>query len=246
MKKRCVFNDKLCFNINSELENYRVESIFNKEPETIAWIESWKGEEGTFYDIGANIGIYSLFAAYTATKINVYSFEAVSSNFIALRQNAALNNFKNIFPFNVALSSKNSLEELFLSDLRVANSGAQLHDPINEKKESFKQVGVEKVLSFSIDQLIKEFKFPVPNYVKLDVDGHESFILLGMKNTLKNVQLKSLLVEFNNRDEFEFWNKQFNENGLTINNAFDEVSNHSSIRRSEKGSPAKNYVFSRK
>ena len=86
----------------------------------------------------------------------------------------------------------------------------------------------------------------MPNYIKLDVDGHESFILLGMKNTLKNVQLKSILVEFNNQDEFKFWNKQFNENGLAINNAFDEVPNHSSIRRTQKGSPAKNYIFSRK
>jgi FkbM family methyltransferase len=245
MGKKCLFNDKLCFNTNSDLERYRIESIFDKEPETIAWIESWKNQKGTFYDIGSNIGIYSLYTAYIAPEMQVYSFEAVSNNFIALRQNLTINDFQNIFPFNIALSSKNSLSELFLSDLSIGNSGAQLDEPVNEKKEYFKPISIEKVLSFSIDQLISDFKFPVPNYVKLDVDGHESNILMGMESTIKNVQLKSILVEFNNSDEFELWINKFSDYGLELNRSFDKVINHSSIRRTLKGSPARNYIFSR-
>ena len=55
MKKRCVFNDSLYFSINSDLEEYRINSIFEKEPETIAWIDSICNSDSVFYDIGANI-----------------------------------------------------------------------------------------------------------------------------------------------------------------------------------------------
>jgi FkbM family methyltransferase len=246
METKCVFGDKLCFKTDSDLERYRVESIFDKEPETIAWIESWKDQEAIFFDVGANIGIYSLYAAHVAPLTKVYSFEAVFSNFSALKQNIEVNDFSNVFPFNIALSSKYSLTDLFLSDLRVGNSGAQIDKPVNEKNEVYEPKNVEKVLSFPIDQLISTFNFPVPNFLKLDVDGNEPHILKGMDNTLRDVRLKSLLIEFNNQDEFDFWNQKFSDCGLTIDHSFDDVPNHSSIRRIQKGTVARNYIFSRK
>jgi FkbM family methyltransferase len=246
MKKKCLFDSELCFEMGSSLEEYRVESIFDKEPETIAWIDDISIAGGTFYDIGANIGIYSMYACYKNSELHVYSFEPVTNNFIALQKNIALNKFSNISAFNVAISNSNKITNLFLSDIREGNSGAQIDSPINENGELFGPLKIEKVLSFSMDFLIENLNLPVPNFLKIDVDGHETDILKGMEKTLSNVKLKEILVEFNNLFDFEEWQLKLENNGLFLNTKYDFLPNHSGIRRATKGSLTRNYLFKRK
>jgi FkbM family methyltransferase len=249
MNKICVFGDELCFNSDTELEKYRVESIFEKEPETIAWINDWasasEDNAAVFFDIGANIGIYSLYAAYKAKNAEVFAFEPVSNNYVALQSNLWLNSMGNVIPLNIALSKNGKLTTLYLSDLRVGNSGAQIDSPVNEKGEEYKPQRIEKVLSVAVDQLVSSFAFPVPNYVKIDVDGHETDILNGMHSVLRNEKLKSVLIEFNNVDEFNYWEKAFLDSGLIVDHSYDDVPNHSGIRRQKNGALARNYIFTR-
>jgi len=246
MKKRCVFNDSLCFSINSDLEEYRINSIFQKEPETIAWIDSICNSDSVFYDIGANIGIYTLYMNYKNPMMQMFCFEPVQNNFNSLQNNIILNNAKNVHPFNIALSNNNMITNLFISDTRNGNSGAQIEAPINEKGESFEVKKIEKILSFQLDYLVNNLNFPQPNFIKIDVDGHENEILNGMKVTLENEQLKSLLIEFNDDNQFQKWQSVFNKIGLFIDEKFDNLPNNSSLRRSQKGSTTRNYIFHRK
>ena len=246
MKKRCVFNDSLCFSINSDLEEYRINSIFEKEPETIAWIDSICNSDSVFYDIGANIGIYTLYMNYKNPMMQMFCFEPVQNNFNSLQNNIILNNAKNVHPFNIALSNNNMITNLFISDTRNGNSGAQIKAPINEKGENFEAKKIEKILSFQLDYLVNNLNFPQPNFIKIDVDGHENEILNGMKVTLENEQLKSLLIEFNDDNQFQKWQSVFNKIGLFIDQKFDNLPNNSSLRRSQKGSTTRNYIFHRK
>lgn len=245
--KICMFDNALCFNAENDLEKYRVESLFEKEPETIAWIDRWRVSigGGVFFDIGANIGIYSLYAAYRHRDFQIYSFEPVSNNYIALQQNVWLNLWDNVHPFNIALADENKITELYLSDNRVGNSGAQISAAVNEKREAYVPVRIEKVLSFSLDRLITEFGLPVPNFVKIDVDGHETDILNGMTQLLSEPAFTSLLVEFNSDSEFAYWRSRLANKGLVVDASFDELPNHSRLRRVSKGTPARNYIFSR-
>jgi FkbM family methyltransferase len=246
MKIKCVFNDSLCFNINSDLEEYRISSIFEKEPETIAWIDSICNSNSVFYDIGANIGIYTLYMNYKNPMMQMFCFEPVQNNFSSLQNNIILNGAKNVHPFNIALSNNNMITNLFISDTRNGNSGAQIEAPINEKGESFEAKKIEKILSFSLDYLVNNLNFPQPNFIKIDVDGHENEILDGMKVALGNEQLKSLLIEFNADNQFQKWQSVFNKIGLFIDEKFDNLPNNSSLRRSQKGSTTRNYIFHRK
>lgn len=246
MSKICVFGDELCFDVEGDLEKYRVESIFDKEPETIAWIDGWQDDgSGAFYDIGANIGIYSLYAAYKHKDINTFSFEPESSNYVALLRNILSNNTNSISPFNLALSSKKALTDLYLSDVRVGNSGAQIDAPINDKGDTFSALRVEKVISIALDQLVAEFNLPTPTYIKIDVDGHEPDILNGMSKILASKELKSILVEFNSHAEFEYWEDRFSHKGLIKDSTYDNLPNHSDIRRQKNNAPARNYIFKR-
>ena len=246
MKKKCVFNDSLCFGINSDLEEYRVNSLFEKEPETIAWIDSICNSDSVFYDIGANIGIYTLYMNYKNPLMQMFCFEPVQNNFNSLQNNIILNRALNVHPFNIALSNNNMITNLFISDTRNGNSGAQIEAPINEKGDTFEAKKIENILSFSLDYLVNNLNFPQPNFIKIDVDGHENEILDGMRVTLENEQLKSLLIEFNDDTQFQKWQSIFSKLGLFIDEKFDNLPNNSSLRRSLKGSTTRNYIFQRK
>ena len=248
MSTICVLETGLCFDVNSDLERYRVESLLEKEPETIAWIDSWsRQQEGAvFFDVGANIGIYSLYAAFVGKDSKIFAFEPVSNNYVALLNNVRLNSMANVHPFNLALASASRLTSLYLSDLRVGNSGAQIDAPIDEKGTTYVPKRIETVLSTSMDALVSDFGMPTPNFVKIDVDGREPEILLGMSNTLRSSALRSILIEFNSADQFSFWERQLSDCGLFIDHSYDSLPNHSGIRRQSKGTLARNYIFGRR
>ena len=239
----------LKFNTNTPLELYRVKKLFEKEPETIAWIDSWteaqKSIDSVFFDIGANIGIFSLYAAHKSKYTKVFSFEPVSDNYVALIANIKINAMDNVRAFNAALSNKNKLSDLYINDLRVGNSGAQIDEAVNEKQEFFQPSRVESVLCFSLDNLISGFQVPFPNFIKIDVDGHETDILSGMIKTLSDKRLISILVEFNNNQELNVWKERLQELGLKLDDRFDNVDGHSRFRRMKNNSTAINSIFSR-
>ncbi len=61
--------------VSSELEQYRAETYSTKEPETLDWLEQNLKAKDTFFDVGANIGLYSLYAAKINPKCGIYAFE---------------------------------------------------------------------------------------------------------------------------------------------------------------------------
>jgi len=233
------------FSVHSELEAYRVKSIMEKEPETIEWIKSWNSKSKVFYDVGANIGVYGIFAAHLHKNLEVFCFEPEHSNYSSLLQNIILNGFENITPLNIALTDRKLLATLYLSDLRVGNSGAQVEKPVNELGHEFLPLKKERVLAFSMDEFVDEFNLPLPNFIKVDVDGQETKIINGMKNILSNENLESILIEFNNENEIEEFQPYLNSIGFIRDSRFDNLENHSSLRRVKSGSAARNYIFTR-
>ena len=86
---------------NNELTLFRSLSFSNKEPETLKWINRFE-KNSTFFDIGANVGLYSIYAA-KLTGANVYAFEPSVLNLEILYKNIDLNNL-NLFQFQSYLS----------------------------------------------------------------------------------------------------------------------------------------------
>jgi len=245
-KKINPFNDALCFSVSNNLEKYRVESILEKEPETIAWINNFDDiSKPTFFDIGANISVYSLYAGYRHPAFEIFPFEPVSNNFTALKNNILINKQTRIYPLQLALSNNKKITNIYLQDKRVGNSGAQIGRAVDHKGENYVALRVEKVLSIPVDILISEYGLPLPRYIKIDVDGHETDILMGMMRTLAQPALKSLLVEFNNDKEFNLYQKRLLALGFYIDKRFDDLPNHSRHRRASSGTTARNYIFTR-
>src|SRR5690606_7838052 len=92
----------------SRLARERAKHFLIKEPETRRWIDEFQADD-IFWDIGANIGVFSLYAALTP-GVRVFSFEPLFSNFYTLVKNLELNRFNQVAPFCIGFSSESKID----------------------------------------------------------------------------------------------------------------------------------------
>ena len=172
---------------------WRVKYTPTLENETNAWIANFNADD-IFYDIGSNIGVYSLMTSQ-AIGCNTYSFEADPLNYSLQHENIHLNNLQdkiNLFP--IALSEKNSIREIYYKSISPGDALHSIDKPSKLiSKNNLKKVKTSKIASFSLDFLVRELNLPLPQHIKLDVDGAELLILEGAIETLKSI--KSLMIE---------------------------------------------------
>lgn len=190
-----IDNNKLLLYCPNSLSLWRAKTLLSKEPDTIEWINSFN-EDDVLYDIGANVGLYSTYAA--CKGIQVFAFEPESQNYALLNRNIHLNNLeKKAVAFNIALSSENKIDCLCLNEFLPGASMHNLGENLDYNKNKFTSVFKQGILALTLDRLISEFDVTVPHHIKIDVDGLERSIVDGGAQTLKNPKVKSLLIELN-------------------------------------------------
>lgn len=182
----------------------RAESVLSKETDMIQWIDGF--EDGTvFWDIGANVGVFSLYAALRR-QVSVVSFEPLAANFHVLSRNIQLNRLcDRVTAYCVALSQRTQLGVLNVASSSMGASLSQFGEPgeCSRYWDSGSASADQGMVGFSIDDFIARFNPPFPNYIKMDVDGLELPILEGARVTLCDPRIKSLNVELNLNDKGE-------------------------------------------
>ncbi len=167
----------------------RAKKILTKEPGTTNWVLSFD-EGANFWDIGANIGTYTLLAA-TRRKAKVLAFEPLPTTFHDLVSNLAGNDLTNqVEALCMAFSDNTKIESLKIVNMESGYSGNTLIGsdvPADTNKID--------VLCMTIDDFSNLFGVEVPDYVKIDVDGGELDILQGGRRVLSDAKVKSVLVE---------------------------------------------------
>lgn len=172
-------------------EEWRANSC-EKEPGTVKWLEENIRPDDTVYDLGANVGPYSLIAAYLleGSKGLVYAVEPSATNFAALFVNTVMNSKTHlVWPLQVALANCDRLLHLSHSDMMT---GAASHLISNDPTDQSHPVPV-----WTLDTLRSFYKLRRPNLIKLDVDGAELDVLQGARRSLWDSELRSVLVEVN-------------------------------------------------
>ena len=144
------------------------------------------------FDVGANVGMYSIWAGNRGVK--VYAFEPEASNYEILCRNIALNNL-DVDAYCLAISDKLAVSRLHLSSREVGRSCHSFGESVGPNLQPRKSIP-QGSIGISIDGLV-ELGLPCPNHIKVDVDGIEHIVLKGAKKTLKRPELKTLQVEFN-------------------------------------------------
>jgi FkbM family methyltransferase len=167
-----------------------------KEPETIKWLESNVNDTEVLFDIGANVGAYSLYAA-GVLGAKVYSFEPSPSTFHLLLENVQLNKLtERIVPFNMPLSSTTDLKVFKYSTLEA---GSASHSGLENAMGATNEVS-QPVMTVTLDDLVQKYNVPAPNHMKIDVDGHELSILQGGSAVLQSKELKTIQIELSKQD----------------------------------------------
>ncbi len=162
------------------------------EPETIAWIDEHLQNGETLWDIGANIGLYTLYAALDP-GVKVLAFEPGAASFANLVRNVELNRMgSRVSAYCIALSDHSGLDALHMANTESGHSMhafGQLDTVIGTLQPKFSQA----VIGYSVDDFRRQFDLPAPDHIKLDVDSIEAKILKGARGTLS--QVKTVLVE---------------------------------------------------
>ena len=180
---------------------WRVETLFTKEPDTIEWIASFSPDD-VLVDIGANVGMYTIWAAKTRS-VRVFAFEPEAQNYALLNRNVHANGLDGLVrAYCLALSDASGFDALYLSDLGVGGSchsyGASLDFNNQPRAAPFAQGSV----AVTLDEMVERGAVPVPQHVKLDVDGLEHKVIAGARQTLENAAVRTVLIEINtNLDE---------------------------------------------
>lgn len=165
------------------------------EPELLNYIDSMP-EGSVFYDIGASNGIFATYAA--ATGKQVFCFEPEVANFGLLNHNSYLNRLtckSNMINFNVALSDRTELGNLYIKKFEAGGHLKILDAPVQRGSAKFEPEFVQSVLKYRLEDFIELTGIPLPNYIKIDVDGCELQVVNGMKNLLQNKTLRSIFIE---------------------------------------------------
>jgi len=192
-------NQKMIFTAPNHLSLYRCETFATKEPDTLSWIEQMK-EGSIFWDIGANVGLYSIYASKYNKSI-VYSFEPSVFNLEILARNININHLQDLITIvPLPLTNRMGIQKFKMSNITWGGA-------LSTFGENFDQWGNDLDVStfeysfpgISMDDVKTVLNIESPSYIKIDVDGIEHLILEGGIEILKSV--KSILLEVN--DNFE-------------------------------------------
>lgn len=181
----------------SKIERRRRMTACAMEPWTVAWLEREVVPGDVVYDIGANVGVFSLIAAHLLTQRGrVVAFEPGYANYARLCENLLLNGEGAlILPVPLPLSDESCIGSFRYRSLEPGQSRHRL-------ELSPPELGIEggeglrhDVIIARLDGLIETFDLPAPTLVKIDVDGAELHVLRGAEATFRSPALRSALIE---------------------------------------------------
>jgi FkbM family methyltransferase len=190
-------NIKLEFTVPNSLNNFRVETFSTKEPETLQWIDDIP-QMSVIWDIGANIGLYSCYAA-KSKNCKVYAFEPSVFNLELLSRNIYLNKLiDKVVIIPIPLSDKLSESKMKFTTTSWGGALSTFGKDFGWDGRNINEIFEFRTIGINIDEIVNKLNIEKPDYIKMDVDGIEHFILQGGLDILKNV--KSILIEIN--DDF--------------------------------------------
>ena len=179
VKKRFYFKNAIWFDL--DIEDWIQENLFflgEYEAPELNLLQRFLKKGDVFIDIGANIGLYTLYASKIVGKDgNVFSFEPFTESFNLLKHNVSLNHHTNIVLEKLAIS-KTQEEVIIHYNVKEANKG-MASSYIKDFTYS------ETVNATSLDLYLKNHSVNKVDFIKIDIEGGEYPALLGMQETLK-------------------------------------------------------------
>lgn len=177
---------------------WRAETLLTKEPETIEWIDSMEDGD-VLFDIGANVGVYTLYAAINR-KVKVRAFEPLAANYFLINRNIEENNLSdNATAYCLALNDKDMISSMHIQNTGFGSAVQSFDDPVDHNGNRIEAKFLQGMMGMSLDSFIAKFSPDFPTHIKIDVDGIEDKIIKGAPKTLADPRLKSVSIELDEK-----------------------------------------------
>lgn len=198
------------FRADSENHGERLRWHIDSEREIIKQFNDVINPDDTVYDIGAHIGLYSGMAAALVDHGSVHAFEPVPGNAEIVKRNIQLNGGNGVV-HTVALSDSNSTVSMKVPE----NTGGATLGEANGKEISVPQKRG--------DDYIRENDIPLPNVVKIDVEGAELRVISGMKEILQSTDCRCIIIEIHPEAPHRSSLKDFGDSEHEVINTLQEI-----------------------
>ena len=183
----------------SNYSKWMIDHFLQKEKLVEKFILEIPDQENViFWDIGANLGVYSIFCASNKEKVKTIAFECSPSAVLSISKNISLNNLEDrISIFQLGLTNKKSTFLMLKEDKdSLGDQMISLGKNFDYENKAFYNVENKyKIFSNTLSDIIQNNGLEIPNYIKLDVGSFELEILEGFGHFLKNPKIKSLVTE---------------------------------------------------
>lgn len=196
--RRSVTCDGVTLNLSciNSITHFRWFLYATKEAEVRQYINDYVKDGDVFFDVGANVGVFTLYCAKRYQQSKVFSFEPEHSNLGLLKDNVLANNLVGQVQItSVAVSDTQGLSFLNIQDT-MPGAAAHTENPqaIKMTDEGYQVVWREGIACFTLDALAAHYGV-MPNALKIDTDGNEDKVLRGAAKILANKALRSLTLE---------------------------------------------------
>ena len=243
-----ILNKKVNFFVPNQNTNLRVNTYFSKEPETLEWIDTFEKKKNLiFWDIGANIGLYSIYNSLKNPDSMTIAFEPSTSNLRILTRNISINNLeKKIKVVPIPLTNKeNIFQEMKENNFIEGGALNSFGEKYNFEGKEFLPQMKYSLLGTTMNYFIENSILDIPDYIKIDVDGIEHLIIEGGDKFLINKKVKSLSIELNQefkeqyekvislmeKYNFKFLNKKNNGHIILNGRKYKEIYNYIFVKK---------------
>lgn len=132
-------------------------------------------DDSVFFDIGANVGLYSLSVAYRIRRVGIHAFEPVPDTVLGFRDNLSRNGLDGRVILNQLAVGETDGQVYITSDHHSSNY--LIHSDSDEKKI---EVGCT-----SLDKYVRDNSIQRVDVMKVDVEGREFSVLKGAVDSLE-------------------------------------------------------------
>jgi len=176
-------------NISNDLRNGKV-----WEPHLLQFMQHYIKKDDVCLDIGANFGYHTL--EMSRLSRSVHAFEPQMENYILLQTNIKNNHLNNVVAHNNAVGNTNDVVEIPLFGVMNGNKGnINMGDiSVNHHMGNFSKCSTVKIDDLALDRV---------DFVKIDVQGYEKFVLEGMSSTINKTK-PLIVIEFEDHQLYKF------------------------------------------
>ena len=185
------------------------------------------GNDSCVFDVGANVGVFTLFIKSLYKEARVYAFEPIPETFSILQRNMALHSLPDVVVCNVAIGDEDFVERDFCYYPHMP--GNSTSDPSRKEFQRSLMVqamgeertnwlfksSVRTSTVRTISSIIRENDVKKIDLLKIDVEGDECAVLRGIGEDHYDV-IKQMAVEVHSEDLLASVNSLLSKMGFAI------------------------------